>query len=767
MTRLGAIDFRSMALPYLLFAVSGFASLLYEIVWTRRLVLVFGGTVYSVSTVLVGFMAGFALGSYFGSFLAKRAKHPWRLYGCLELGIALAAAFFPVEVHGIFALIEGGASLGQAGRCALTLLTLLPATFLMGATFPVLSQHVARRNTAREVGALYAANLVGACLGTLGSAFILVAILGLQGTQYFGLCLNLAVGALVLLIPAKEFPGVKQASSRKLVSSWLNATVFASGLCGMAFEVVWTRILIPSFNNSVYGFASMLSVFLAGLGIGSFIAGRMSLKGRRALGALLASSAVAASAGYLAFYVSQLLQIRFASMAGSGVRPLLIIPFLEACAVLGPLAVFQGMVFPVALRSSAEESAGVATGRLYFWNTLGGIVGALAAGFYWLPKYNVQNGLLIVIAISLLAGSVLMAASMRRRVVGLAVPAAAVLLLAGAWLGLSRRHLPSEILMRWIARSHGPHSDLLYYRDDVEASVAAIRDSDGSRFLVINGVGVSGYTNATKMLAHIPLLLHPNPQRTLVICFGLGTTFRAAMHHPGVVEAVDIVPAVFQTMNSFFPDAHAWLSHPRARLFADDGRNHLLADHDGYDVIIVDPSPPLYAAGTVNIYSKDFFELGRRRLSSGGIMTVWLPGYPESEFKMVMKSFLSVFPSVQIWRASGSTTGIAMLGSDQPILLDHERVRRRRQDPEIRRDMLEFNPEFKDESSFWDLYVGSGEQFQGYLKGTAEVTDDYPWIEYPYFRAMKADYYRPPEIFSWPKFLVAGDRWSRMVARRN
>ena len=235
----------------------------------------------------------------------------------------------------------------------------------------------------------------------------------------------------------------------------------------------------------------------------------------------------------------------------------------------------------------------------------------------------------------------------------------------------------------------------------------------------------------------------------------MGTTFRSALRHPARVDAVELVGSVVANFPLFYPDADYWRAHPKARVSINDGRNHLLRDKEGYDVIMVDPSPPLYAAGTVNLYSRDFFALGRRKLKTGGLMAVWLPEYAETEFKMVMKSFTAAFPHTQFWLGTRPHNGFIMLGSDTPITLDRRAMEKRLAEPELRKDLLELNYEFKDKAAFWSLYMGPGSRFTDYLADAAEVTDDLPTIEYPLLRARdRKKYFNHPAALAWPPVAV-------------
>ncbi len=736
-----------------MFFLSGFTALVYETVWTRRLVLVFGATMTSASAVLAGFMAGMALGALWGSRLVGRTREPLRLYGFLELGVAAAAAAFPWIVEGVLLIVERTDLPAGPLRFALIFAALLPATTLMGATFPVLAHFTAEDDSGRGVGHLYAANLIGACLGTLVTAYILLACIGLAGSHWLAVSVNLGIGALALSRP-RQPQAPAPAKRTRFSERPAIACLFAAGLCGMAYEVVWLRILMPSFNNSAYGFAAVIFVFLLGLGGGSFLAARSPGLDIVALGGLQLLAALFAFVGYSLFELAELVQIRLGTMAPSTIRPVIFAPLIETMLVLLPLAVLQGMLLPAAVRLTASRvDAGPTAGRFYFWNTVGGILGALAAGFWLIPAINVQNTLFLTITLSAASGAGLMAWSTRVPRLRWGAPVFAASALALMWGAFAGRHLPEKVLLDWLNRSPSSQTELLFYADDPEASVAVPAPV---RRLIINGVGVTGYTNATKMMAHIPLLLHPKPQRVLIICFGMGTTFRSALRHPVDVEVVDLVPSVFETFRFFYADAAARAADPRAKRFVDDGRNHLLRSHGGYDVIIVDPSPPLYAAGTVNLYSKDFFELARRRLRPGGILSVWLPEYPEPDFKMVMKSFVSAMPQTQFWLGTADKGGIVMLGSQTPLPRDRVRVRERMKDPGLRTDLRELNGEFEREDAFWELALGSGESFRDYLSGSPEITDDFPRLEYPYHRAKTSAYLKHPAILAAASAPVVG-----------
>ncbi|MBI5623833.1 MAG: fused MFS/spermidine synthase [Elusimicrobia bacterium] len=736
-------------MPIILFFVSGFTALLYEIVWTRQLILVFGATVPSTSVILAGFMAGMALGSWAGGRLARRCRRPLALYGWLELGIAAWALALPWALRAITAFYETTSLPPESTRLILTFAALLPATTLMGATFPVLGQTCAGPDAGNRLARLYAANLMGACLGVLATAFVLLAFIGLSWAHRLGIALNMTAGLAALAWPAPEC-GAPIGDAGAQPPWKARAAVFSSGLCAMAFEVIWTRLLTPSFNNSAYGFASILFVFLLMLGLGSLAVSRMKAMEWETVAFLQILAGLLAYVGYRFFELTQLAQIRFDLMAASTISPVIGAPLLEALAVVGPMAFLQGMVRPAALRPCAREAGpGAAAGTLALWNTLGGIAGAVAAGFWWIPRFGVQNALLASIGLGAASGAALASWCCPRWPRRAAYPLACAAILAWMTSSLQGSSIPRNVLLDWLNRGDA-ETTLPFYSDDIEASVAVADRGGADRRLIINGVGVTGFSNATKMMAHIPLSLHRDPQRTLVICFGMGTTFRSAQSHGVRVDAVDLVPSVFAAFPLFFSDARRSLAGPGARLLVNDGRNHLLRERTGYDVIIVDPSPPLYAAGTVNLYSKDFFTLARRRLRPDGLLAVWLLEWPETEFKMVLRSFLASMPHAQVWRVTDKEEGgVVLLGSNEPIIVDRRLVRARLRKPAVREDLLEIDGEFASEEAFWRLFMGAGGRYAGYVSDAPEVTDDFPRIEYPYFRSRRSAYRKHPDILRW------------------
>jgi spermidine synthase len=274
-----------------------------------------------------------------------------------------------------------------------------------------------------------------------------------------------------------------------------------------------------------------------------------------------------------------------------------------------------------------------------------------------------------------------------------------------------------------------------YHREGREATITAF-EVNRYKQLWVNGVGMTVLTTATKLMAHLPILIADDPKELLVIAFGMGTTTRSASRHEGLsITAVDIVPETFETFRYYHRDAASVLANPRVHTVANDGRNFLLLSARQYDVITVDPAPPIWSAGTVNLYSREFFRLARSRLTPGGVMCLWFPGGTEVEVKSLLATFVDVFPEVTIWDGPEGW-GWYLIGSRHPFSM--ERLQSRLRDlfatPGLAADMVEFDSLTASPEDVVKLYRWNADQAGGLTAGARLITDDYPLTEFPFWR---------------------------------
>jgi spermidine synthase len=474
-----------------------------------------------------------------------------------------------------------------------------------------------------------------------------------------------------------------------------------SGGLALASEVLWTRTLQILIGNSTYAFATILVVYLVGIAVGSAAFAPVVKRSARLELGMVALLLGMGAWTVLASLVFELLPAQLARYAGQLLRPsALLLIYFEVGTLLMPLALLSGALFPVGTRllePGAEDAGGEWVARAYSWNTLGAVAGSLVAGFVIAVHFDYFQAL--ALAGGLYAGAALgIAALVATRAGGLATTACALLalLLAGYCLsevrGESRftRHLAS---MR-------PAWSVSFHRPGLQGVTTALRrgGEPQASVLLVNAQGMTVKLTETKMMAHLPLLLHRKPENTLVICFGMGTTFRSALTHGGHVTAVELVPEVFEAFDQFYADAAEIRSNSNGRMRVNDGRNFLKLTRERFDVITVDPPPPIDAAGVTSLYSREFVALARERLAPGGIFAHWLP-FPRtysgvesvSTFKMLLKTIAAEFPHVLVVKAVNGI-GLHVLASTTPIELDLERIAVRLEDPRVAGDLREWQP---------------------------------------------------------------------------
>jgi spermidine synthase len=712
----------SRRLVVAIFVLSGMAGLIYEVVWSRQLVLVFGNTSQAVSAILTGFFGGMAIGNAVGGRIADRVPRPLALYGILEIAAAILALATPLlftlsrNLYGqAFDALAGNPDVLALVRFGLALLALGPVTVLLGATLPTLTRHLARRGgaLAASFGRLYAANTIGALAGTALAGFVLIEVLGLAGTLQVGAGCGVAAGIASLLLDrwdvgsdrragstsapvgtdvppdAAAAPGGLAAQESPRLVNLALLFAFVSGLTSLGYQTLWNRLLSSGTGNSTYVFALILVVFLAGLAIGT-VAYSLVRRGRSggrgvvpALAVCQALVALVALAG-LAFVIANPPQI---SVELDDVRVALGRMLPPIAAVVLPPTMIMGFSLPLAaeLLGTGTTGTGARTGLLLALNTLGSIVGTFILPFFVVPAIGSPRTVWLLAALNV---------------------ALAVLLLAHWWLQRSRvsdarrAHPTGFAKVRWsgigagvitvfagaalVAAPLAPGA----LRDPGEARIAAAGGTvyataeddiaavqagvaGGQPQLWVGGVSMTAMTIDTRAMPALALALRPDARRALVIAFGMGSAYRSALVAGLETTGVELVPSVPGMMKYFYPDADLVLANPKGHVVIADGRNYVELSNERYDLVIVDPPPPIYSAGVSVISSLEFYRASRAHLSPGGVMLQWVPyGQSYSEFQSHVRTFAAAFPHVIV--VKGQSYGAYMFGSDDPLALDPE-----------------------------------------------------------------------------------------------
>ncbi len=646
--------------PYVLFFLSGLASLADEIVWFKYLTLTFGATTAAAATLVAVFMGGLALGSGLAGKAAARLRNPARAYALLETGIAIFAlgtpALFEAVDRGYVAAYPhvSGSSTGLlAVRFGLAAAALLAPTILMGASLPVLARAAEGGNApGRPSTNLYAVNTAGAVAGVALAGFVMIPAFGFWATLVASACTSLAAALLALVLPSRKTAPETAArvSTYHLPALWIGVA-FLVGAAAMADEVLWTRILVLYIGSSVYAFSLMLAVYLAGLVAGS--AAAAALRPRDAKHALSTTQTalafvLLAQVAAFALYTRILVGTASRIVHMAGWPGLFAAEAITTALFLLPPTILMGLTFGFLVRaaSPSADEAPRGVGAIYSSNTVGGILGALVAGFVAIPLLGSQRGLL---ATGLIGLAVVLMIRPRSRV---AWSAPVVFLLFTVPLKSDNVILSSGTF------SDVARKDLIHYEEDTTATVAVKRYAlpSPSLSLELNGVNVAGtapdLVTIQKLQAHLPLAFCRSPKRVLHIGFGSGdTAYSVSLHPVSDIRIVEISPGVIGASARYFGEInHGVLSDGRVHLTINDGRNYILAAPGKFDAILTDSIHPRYA-GNGSLYTEDYFRLCARRLAPGGVISMWLPMYSvrPDNFRAIVRAFHDVFPNVSVW----------------------------------------------------------------------------------------------------------------------
>jgi spermidine synthase len=748
--------------------LSGVAALVYQLLWTRQLGLVLGNTVGAVSTVLASFMGGLAVGSALAARMVDRLPRPMlsRVYAGLEVGIAAFGLGLPFLLAAPLPHLVGVRFAFAAG------LLLLP-TALMGATLPTLAA-LWRPDAARlgrAAGLLYAANTLGAVAGSLATAFVLLPVLGVVRSSVTAALLNLGAGALVWLAakpvgaeatpPPPRAPKSAKRDQRRTVEAPATdrlpahaalAVIALSGLGALANEVAWTRALTLLIGPTAYAFAFIVTAVIAGLAIGSaaaaLVADRLRhpgpVLGLVELGAAGASLAVVEGIGRLPVVVAGLVRDnadrmpRLMALEFAGVFALLVLP-----------CVLFGAAFPLAVRLGAGNAgAGEAIGRAYAWNTAGAIAGALLAGFLALPRLGLEATLVAAAAVHAVAGAAALGLSRPSRTRLVASAALLALLaastrLVGGWdpallAGGAYKYAayaPPDRLEEELRAG-----DLVFYREGRTATIS-VKRLGGTLSLAVDGkvdATSAGDMLTQRMLAHLPLLLHPRPREVCVIGLGSGVTAGSALAHEGTrVDAVEISPEVVEAARLFSHVNRGALGDPRLRVLVDDGRNHLLLTDRRYDVIISEPSNP-WMAGVSALFTRDFFRLARERLAPDGLFCQWAHMYnmaPE-DLRTVVAGFTDVFPEAALFLLNEGDVLLLGAAGDLPRP-EAATLQARMTAPAVRDDLA--GVQVKSTYGVASLFALGPPDLARWAGSAPRHTDDRPVLEFRAPRSLHAD----------------------------
>lgn len=760
-----------------LFLASGATSLVYETLWERQLHLVVGTSQVSVITVLTAFMTGLAIGGFLASRYADRVKRPMLAYALLEGCIGLYALIFPVVVHllepvytGFWRAFEPTPGVFATFQFALLGLALLPPTICMGATLPLLARFAATHagEAGRKVGQLYGANTLGAVLGVALAGFVLLPNLGLQATTWVT-----AGGNALLCLVAATFgraAGALPAEPDTDRPPWMPTLALLAALAGfssLVYEVAWFRLMVLTLGGSAYAFSIMLLAFLLGIGLGGWGGGRLSDRvwsrmgppgAFRLLAVLQLGVAVLAWAAMFTYNQLPFWFVDLYNLIEPNLGLLWPAKLVLATGVMLPPALFMGATFPALVRAAARTTAlGAPVGRLYGWNTLGAIAGASIGGLVFLPGLQLRGSVLFAISVNLVAALVAL------RGIGLAgrgLPRWWVQLgwaLAAVWaIGLLHWKKPpwNPLLMnagmyKYVSELDPEERnragilefavtpyDLLYYAEGLSSIVTVAEARESGNIWLANNGKVDASTRVDMptqvLVAHLPFVFEPQAQDVLVIGLASGITAGSVALHmePRAIDIVELEPAIVEASHYFDEYNNKPLEDPRVTLLANDGRNHLELQPDGrYDLVVSEPSNP-WLTGVSNLFTQEFFELGKRKLHPGGVWSQWVQmyGMDVDDVRILVATFSATYAHVRLF-STIEDADLVLIGSDAPLELTDKAVKRLLDlEPSVELDLRDIDCSLPED--ILARYQVDREMLLGFAGQAPINTDDNMLIEY-------------------------------------
>lgn len=698
---------RGKALIYVLFFVSGVTGLIYQVAWARMFITVFGNTTQAVATVLAAFMGGLALGSIVIGKRADRFSRPVFSYGVLTTLIGIFAIAFPLLLIGLQRLYASVyATFGEntlplvAVRFLLSFLMVLIPTTLMGGTLPVLSKYAGRElnKAGKRIGGLYSVNTLGAALGTLLAGFLLLEFIGVRPSVYLAAAMSLGVGVVAMFsgrgivvelapatsqaLPPEE--GARGEHSQEAVGrqpgragAWPDAAwryvptvvlvCFAvSGAAALAYEVLYTRVLVFSLGTSAHAFSAMLTTFLVGIALGSFIFSRIVDRWRNLTDSFAAVEIIigaAVLASILAIsrmgVTHQALGIRDAGgdlirNRGAG--------FLQAAVIMFIPTVFMGATFPIVARIFARqrETVSFSIGKIYFFNTLGAVAGSLSAGFLLIPALGTARAIALMAAFNLGVGVLLLSCRRPRRLwAGLA----AAVFVGFAVLATSLK--PSLFARTFNIGQEG--SELLYFKEGTSGTVT-VHKYPWYDLIAVDGIDVAGtgfmLRITQKLQAHLPVLLADEQEKVAHIGFGSGETmYVLTLHDIPRIDGIEICRDIIAAARLYFGSInHNVFDEPEVNIIIMDGKNYVLLTDETYDVIMTDSFYPGVGEAGSALYTYDHFRTCREKLKPGGVLSCWLPlDLHITDLRIALRAFHRAFPNMMLWYGYSGFTQHALL----------------------------------------------------------------------------------------------------------
>ena len=659
--------------------LSGFSALIYQLAWVRVLGLVFGVSSFAVATVVSVFLLGLGVGSlYFGKW-SEASKNPLKTYLLVELciGIFSIVSYLIINNLNIYKVFyeysynNFNFYLISLIRLFLSIIVLFPPVFAIGGTIPLITKYFL--TTPERFGSnfsrIYYMNTLGAFAGSMLTGFIFVKYLGIFLTLMIAVTVNLFIA---LMIFAKKTESAKLPDTIKETApySYMLAILFTTGFISLSYEILWTRILSTYNLSTSQSFAVILSGFLFGFSVGSYVISKKIDAIKRLELTFSKISILTAISGVLVLFIFQRFEFLTTSLANSVHINIFPLSLTLAFTVSFVPSIFMGILFPLGLRIYANDikEIGIKTGKIFFFNTIGSVIGSILTGFLFIPFVGMWNTTLILVNLSLL-----------------------IALYMGSNNGiLSKKHFASLLIVFLISNSfifsdrrtfhkEVKDFDVIYYAEGLTGTVTAI-GNNGYRGLFVDGQNVSGtdfvLTADSKMLGHLPLLIAEDPENALTVGYGTGATSYSMLLHGVDVDALEIEKKIIDAAHLFEKVNYHSYNNKNLDIIIDDARNYIDVVDEKFDVIVTDVTNLKYKRNPY-LYTLEYFEIMRNALNENGIAAAWLPlgGLSFNDLKILIRTFDRVFPHTTVWYFTQYPTHfIIAIGTPEKIKVNMDKL---------------------------------------------------------------------------------------------
>jgi len=734
--------------------ISGASGLIYQVVWSKILLYVFGNSVYSATAVVASFMLGLGLGSILLGKLADKTKNKLAFYGILELLIALLSwlGYYLIShyVYDIYKLFyhDPSASLLVIKFALASMVVFVPA-FFMGGTFPVVLSFFSKQDSIKSITSkLYGINTLGAVIGAILTGFLFLELIGIRYTFYVAMTLNIIVGLYAILISKKQKQNIEYNQPVAVVEDThfdilpvkhykgiVLMLFFVSGFLSLSYEIIWLRLFSPIIGNFTYSFSSILIVFLFGIAIGSCVAKKGNIA-KPFLVVGISEMVIGWSSVGMLWIINNFNTTYYSYFILERYEVIIQLSSLYLLLLLSTL--LMGFIFPLIYEISfigeGHKKVGSKGGMLYAVNTAGSVIGIFLTGLLFLSLLGGSRVAFLFAIFNCLIGIAFILLDktwLKQKIQQAFVYGGLVLVIIFFSIYLWNGTAFDTALVRDVKMKVAPGEYFIGH--DLEAEVVAYRDE--KEHLKVNGVGMTHLTVDTKMMTHLPMFLNPQAKNMLNIAVGMGTTYRSAIKAGLQVDAVELIPSVPEALYVFHPDAEEIFNSPQGHIYINDGYNYVSLVDKKYDIITVDPPPPVNSVGTTVLYSKEFYQQSQRVMNEDGIFVQWVYSHMKTQDALIIiKTYLEAFPYVSIWDSLDSG-GVYLVGSFKPLQADLESFKQTYARQEVAADINEWLSEDVMADDIFNLQLDK-QCFVDSLSDLPIVKNDKPIIEYYLWRRL-------------------------------